>query len=180
MRAGLLTEIIEIHKPQITKSDWGRFNKRSEGSGLIKPGKSSRKNPMIPRLFVYFDQSGSWGYDDIKIGEQALATLNTYVKKNQLVIELYYFANNIYTDANDARSEGGTGAGKKLIDHIKTNHPDNIVIMTDGDFDEWNEILQAGSVTVPGGAFLLFRGGVTSKRLIDRVRGKKLTKIYKF
>lgn len=23
MRAGLLTEVIEIHKPQITKSDWG-------------------------------------------------------------------------------------------------------------------------------------------------------------
>lgn len=175
-----LNKLIKREVKKITKSDWGRFNKRSEGSGLIKPGKSSRKNPMIPRLFVYFDQSGSWGSDDIKVGEQALATLNTYVKKNQLVIELYYFANNIYTDANEARNEGGTGAGKKLIDHIKTNHPDNVVIMTDADFDAWDEILQAGSVTVPGGAFLLFRGGAVSKRLVDRVRGKKLTKIYKF
>ncbi len=162
------------------KEDWGKINKKYSRSGLLKPGYSQKKNPQIPRLFVYYDQSGSWSINDIKIGDQAISTLNTYVKKKQLIIEVYYFANHIHTDASSARNEGGTGAGKRLIEHIAAAKPDNVVIMTDDDFDGWSEILQAGKVTVPGGAFLLFRNSAVSKRLVDRVHGKKFTKIYSF
>ncbi len=162
------------------KEDWGKINKKYSRSGLLKPGYSQKKNPQIPRLFVYYDQSGSWSANDIKIGDQAISTLNTYVKKKQLIIEVYYFANNIHTNASTARNEGGTGAGRRLIEHIAAAKPDNVVIMTDDDFDGWSEILQAGKVTVPGGAFLLFRNSAVSKRLVDRVHGKKFTKIYSF
>ena len=139
-----------------------------------------KKNPQIPRLFVYYDQSGSWGPGDIKIGDQAIGTLNTYVKKKQLVIEVYFFANHIYTNPESARNEGGTGAGAEIIKHIAEARPDNVVILTDDDFDYWDEIKSAGQVTVPGGVFLLFRRGQVSKRLVDRVHGKRLTKIYSF
>lgn len=175
-----LNKLIAKEIKKNRKEDWGKINKKYSRSGLLKPGYSQKKNPQIPRLFVYYDQSGSWSSNDIKIGDQAISTLNTYVKKKQLIIEVYYFANHIHTNANTARNEGGTAAGRLLIEHIAAAKPDNVVIMTDDDFDGWSEILQAGKVTVPGGAFLLFRNNAVSKRLVDRVHGKKLTKIYSF
>lgn len=173
-----LTNLIKSEVKEFTKKDWGRFNKRAEGSGILKPGKTKKKNPNIPRLFVYYDQSGSWDEDDIKRGDLAMAALASFEKKKQLVIETYYFANTIQTSAAVARDEGGTGAGQRLIEHIASHKPDNVVIMTDSDFDSWGEIRNAGSVTVPGGAFLLFRRGDVSKELIARVHGRKKTKIY--
>ena len=116
----------------------------------------------------------------------AIETLNTYVKKNQLIIELYYFADNIHDNSSDARYEGGTGAGKKLIEHIKANKPDNVCVMTDDDFDWYiggrseSDISQAPTTIVPGGVFLMFRNGEVSKGLVDKLRGRKLTKIYAF
>ena len=173
-----MNKLIKTEVKKERKDDWGKINKKYSRSGLLKPGHSQKKNYNIPRLFVYYDQSGSWGRDDIAIGDAAISTLNVFVKKKQLVIEIYYFGNRISSNPHDVG--GGTGAGKLLIEHIATNNPTNVVIMTDADFDSWEEILQAGKVTVPGGAFLLFRRGQTSHRLIDRVHGKKLTKIYSF
>lgn len=175
-----LNKLIAKEIKKNRKDDWGKINKKYSRSGLLKPGHSMKKNPQIPRLFVYYDQSGSWGPGDIKIGDQAIGTLNTYVKKKQLVIEVYFFANHIYTNPESARNEGGTGAGAEIIKHIAEARPDNVVILTDDDFDYWDEIKSAGQVTVPGGVFLLFRRGQVSKRLVDRVHGKRLTKIYSF
>ena len=116
----------------------------------------------------------------------AIETLNTYVKKNQLIIELYYFANDIHDNAAAARNEGQTRAGRRLIEHIKANKPDNVCVMTDDDFDgyigynDWKDISTAPTVVVPGGVFLMFRNGEVSKGLVDKLRGKKLTKIYAF
>lgn len=171
-----LNRLIKSEVKKISSSSWGRINKKAEGTGIIKPGKTKRKNPEIPRLFVYFDNSSSWGSSDIEVGKQAISTLNKYVEKNQLIIELYYFADHISTTP----THGATGAGAELIEHIRINKPDNVMVMTDSDFDVFDEILQAPRVTVPGGVFLLFRQGNVSKRLVDRLKGKKLNKLYKF
>ena len=184
-----LNRLIKREVKKLNSTSWGKMNKKMDGTGVMKPGKTKKKNPDIPRLFVYFDQSGSWGPSDIEIGIKALETLNTYVKKNQLIIELYYFANNVHDNSSDARYEGGTGAGKKLIEHIKANKPDNVCVMTDSDFDWYigkgnyyneSDISQAPTTIVPGGVFLMFRNGEVSKGLVDKLRGKKLTKIYAF
>lgn len=176
-----INHLIKKEVANTTKSDWGRINKKMEGSGIYKPGKSQRKNPKIPVLFVYFDQSNSWTDADIKIGNQALATLATYEKKKKLKIETYYFTSEIYTNLGDVyRNPRGTGAGAKLIQHINSHSPDNVVVMTDSDFDSWGEILSVGKVDVPGGAFLLFRNGSFSYELIKRLHGKKMTKVYSF
>lgn len=181
-----LNRLIKREVKKLNSTSWGKINKKMDGTGVMKPGKTKKKNPDIPRLFVYFDQSGSWGPSDIEIGIKAIETLNTYVKKNQLIIELYYFANNVYDNSSDARHEGGTGAGKKLIEHIKANKPDNVCVMTDDDFDWYiggrseSDISQAPTTIVPGGVFLMFRNGEVSKGLVDKLRGRKLTKIYAF
>lgn len=181
-----LNRLIKREVKKLNSTSWGKINKKMDGTGVMKPGKTKKKNPDIPRLFVYFDQSGSWGARDIEVGIKAIETLNTYVKKNQLVIELYYFANDIHDNAAAARNEGQTRAGRRLIEHIKTNKPDNVCIMTDSDFDRyigynnWMDISTAPTTVVPGGVFLMFRNGEVSKGLVDKLRGKKLTKIYAF
>ena len=95
----------------------------------------------------------------------------------------------MHDNSSDARYEGGTGAGKKLIEHIKANKPDNVCVMTDSDFDWYigkgdyygdSDISKAPTTIVPGGVFLMFRNGDVSKGLVDKLRGKKLTKIYAF
>ena len=58
--------------------------------------------------------------------------------------------------------------------------------MTDDDFDWYigrggdSDISTAPTAVVPGGVFLMFRNGEVSKGLVDKLRGKKLTKIYAF
>lgn len=184
-----LNRLIKREVKKINSTSWGKINKKMDGTGVMKPGKTKKKNPEVPRLFVYFDQSGSWGPSDIEIGIKAIETLNTYVKKNQLIVELYYFADNVHDNSAAARYEGGTGAGKKLIEHIKANKPDNVCVMTDSDFDWYigkgdyygdSDISQAPTTIVPGGVFLMFRNGDVSKGLVDKLRGRKLTKIYAF
>lgn len=175
-----INKLIKREVKKINTTSWGRINKKSEGSGVIKPGKTKKRNPEIPRLFIYFDQSGSWGESDLEVGKTAISSLNQYVKKGKLVIEVYYFANKVHSDAASARAEGGTGAGYELMQHIAANKPDNVVVMTDHDFDSWGDIKQAAPQVVKGGVFLLFRNGEISKELIARLRGKLFTKVYEF
>lgn len=168
-----LNKLIKSEVKKIKKDDWGKINKKYSRSGLLKPGKSSKKNPEIPRLFVYYDCSGSWGINDRRIGDAAISTLNVYVKKKQLVIEVYYFGN--YVSTNPSDHGGGTRAGNDIVQHIKTNRPDNVMIMTDDDLSGDNV-----RVSVPGGMFLLFRRGQVDTWLVNNFKGKKLTKIYSF
>lgn len=178
-----LNKLIKTEIKKITKSDWSKYNKKADGTGLIKPGKSQRKNPSIPKLYVYFDQSGSWEYDDIEIGKQAISTLNTFVKNKKLIIELFYFGERLTTTPGYEANGPSWECFDKVAEHIKTNKPDNVVIMTDSDGDYYDfktGINSMKPVTVPGGMFLLFRRGAVSKQVVRVFKGKKLTKIYKF
>lgn len=178
-----LNKLIKNEIKKIKKSDWSKYNKKADGTGLIRPGKSQKKNPSIPKLYVYFDQSGSWTANDIEIGEQAIATLNTFVKSKKLIINLFYFAEKLTTTPGHAANGYGWECFDKVAEHIKTYKPDNVVIMTDSDgdyYDSYTGIYSMNPVTVNGGMFLLFRGGAVSKQVVRVFKGKKLTKIYKF
>lgn len=154
---------------------WKRPNKRyPEETGIVSRGKARVETKNIPLLVVYFDQSGSWGEDDVQKGLAAIESLNYYVKQHKLKLEIYYFANNIYTDASPARREGGTLPAVTLVNDIKKRKPNNVVIMTDSDPDYF----YCPSVTVDGGVWLLFRGGNVSKLLYKNVNGKKLKEVF--
>ena len=73
-------------------SSWSKINKTYAHSGIMKPGRTRHTQGKIPVINVYFDQSSSWGPGDIKIGEQAIATLNKYVKQGEIEIKVFYFA----------------------------------------------------------------------------------------
>lgn len=148
---------------------WKREDPRYEGTEIMRRGKARVSNGKIPSINVYFDRSGSWDAAKTKVGQDAIATLNNYVRQGQIVINLYYFNTEIHSE--DPGGRGGTW-GTPIIEHIKKTKPDNVIIMTDDDITDIDE-----SVTVPGAVWLLFKGG-QSQNLIDHIHGKKQTSIY--
>ena len=150
---------------------WKRFNKKYQDSGIYKPGRAKVQNGHIPSINVYFDRSGSWGPEKTKVGAQAIATLNNYVRKGQIKINLYYFSRLVHSDQEACYAEGST-YGQPIIDHINKTKPDNVIVMTDADIDDITD-----GTTVPGVVWLLFKGG-RSDNLIDNLHGKKSTETY--
>lgn len=151
---------------------WTRMNKKYVGSGLIKAGSSRLASNYVPLINVYFDRSGSWDNPEkTKLGQQSIATLNKYVTRGELKINLYYFSENVHSNEQQALAEGGT-YGQPILDHIKATKPDNVIILTDGDITDCRS-----NITVPGGVWMLFYGE-RSENLIDHLHGRKLTKYF--
>ena len=177
-----LKRFIANQVQEIRDRTFKREDPSYEGSGIIRPGKMIDDNTKIPKINVYFDQSGSWGEEDIKVGEEAIGILNNYVERGEIEIDIYFFSNHIYSTASSARNDGGTGAGAELINHIVSTKPDNVIVMTDDDFDSsiWNEIERAPFIKVPGAVWLLFRNGERSTRLQQHLRGRKQTRVFDF
>ena len=150
---------------------WSRINKKYSGTGLIKAGTSRLASDKVPLINVYFDRSGSWNAQKSAKGAQAIATLNKYVTRGQIKINLYYFSNNVHSIEQQALNEGGTN-GQPILDHIEATKPDNVIILTDSDIDDCRSY-----VTVPGGVWMLFYEG-RSQNLMDHLKGRKLTKYF--
>lgn len=148
---------------------WKKTDPRYGTGPIIRKGKMRTSNGKIPVINVYFDRSGSWDSAKTKVGQDAIGTLNNYVRNGQIKINLYYFNTSIHSE--DPGGRGGTW-GTPIIDHIKQTKPDNVIIMTDSDITDINE-----NVTVPGAVWLLFKGG-QSQNLIDHIHGQKQTNIY--
>lgn len=173
LRRFIANEVKEIRDRTFKRED-----PSYEGSGIIRPGRMIDDNTKIPKINVYFDQSGSWGSDDIKKGQEAIGVLNNYVSRGEIMIDLYYFANHIHETADAC--EQGTHAGAELIEHIISTKPDNVIVMTDNDFDWAGEIASAPSIKVPGAVWLLFRRGERSIELQKHLKGKKQTRVFDF
>ena len=101
---------------------------------------------------------------------QAIGTLNKYVQRGEIKIEIYYFSEKVHKSKSAAEAEGST-YGQPIIDHINQTKPDNVIIMTDSDITDITT-----PTTVPGAVWLLFKGGI-SENLIDNIHGKKQTKV---
>ena len=140
----------------------------NSGSSIIRQGKMKRKDDRKPSINVYYDQSGSWGPEDIELGNQAISVLKKYVDKDQITVDIYYFANRVGTTPNGIG--GGTYAAP-VMDHIKETNPDNVIIMTD--WDTTDEKLP--KVTVPGGVWFLWKNGQKSEALRNSLHGRKST-----
>lgn len=157
---------------------WQKSHMGYEGSGILRQGRRIERNDKIPKINVYFDQSGSWDESDIAVGMEAVGVLKNYEDRNEIKVELYYFSNDIYSDAQEARYDGGTGAGAKLINHIRATNPDNVIVMTDDDIGTgWKEIYDAPKTKVPGAVWYLFRGAA-SPALPEWLKGRKQTSVF--
>lgn len=175
-------------------SSWSRPNMSYEGTGIIRQGKRNEQSKEIPKINVYFDQSGSWGADAIKAGEDAIGVLNNYVRRKEIKIDVFYFANTIDTKSRAEGGNlggGGTGAGPEILEHIRSTRPDNVIIMTDDDIslegnayyphrydrnfdgDRMSDPIPCTPVKVPGARWLLYRGH-NNPDLEKYIKGRKL------
>lgn len=172
---GFVVSINNFIKNEVAKTrvhTYSKLNKtyNANTGSIIRQGTRTQKSGHIPRINVYFDQSASWSEEDIRVGESAIAVLNQYVKKKQIVIDVYKFANRVGT--LDEYVGGGT-AGEPVMRHIRETRPDNVIVMTDSDIDDIKS-----PVTVNGGVWILWKNGYVSENLKQNLHGKKLTKYF--
>lgn len=148
---------------------WERPDPRYKRRGYLVQGSATKKEENIPVINVYWDTSGSFYGKPEKTAaaRAAIDTLQSYVKKGLIDIKVYYHSDDVY----DHPVSGGNN-GDAVVEHIRATHPDNIIIITDGDLGNTRK-----SVKVPGAAWFLFYD-YTSKGLIDNVSGRKQTKWY--
>lgn len=157
---------------------WRRFSKNYSDSEIIRKGTARNVAGHIPIINVYFDRSASWDDEKIKVGEQAVATLNKYVQRGEARIKVYYFSDAIFSDRNSKLSNQATSAGPDIVQHVVDTRADNVIVMTDSDTDFQGEYGSVSPISVPGMVWYLAKGGVPT-RLPTYIRGKKGTKLFK-
>lgn len=166
----------EVGKSQ-RNTTWKKYNGNYDNSGIVRPGHRIEKIGRIPVIQIYIDQSSSFGDAEVQMAFDILSSIKEFEAKKQIKTEVYYFANHVHTDSQSARNEGGTGAGPELIQQLNATRPDNVIVITDSDFDYWHDGNLGGSYEAPGGVWLVFREG-RSNALIRALHGKLVTKYY--
>ncbi len=173
---------LQVSTEETNDDSWSAINRRHSGTGVLQPGKKIQElsNKKIPIIDFYFDQSGSWTEADIAFGEQAVAQLAEMEEKGDIKINIYYFANNVYSDAASARYEGGTRAWNEIVKNVIATQATNVIIMTDSDMENWWQGDKALSYTVPGYVWYLWRDGDNAPRLPRDLKGRGGTQQFSF
>lgn len=160
---------------EFSEDTYSEFNPNYSDSDLIMPGQKNVEKNQKPSLYVYYDYSGSWGMNDIKLGNSAIACLNSFKQAGLVDIELFYFSNEVTTTPPP---QGGTN-GNAVLEHIKQHNPYNVVIMTDDDYSSGYDSFR-GKIGLEGSVFFLWKHGKQGTAFIDHLSGKRGTFGYDF
>ena len=159
------------------KSDtYRRPNASYAGTDYLMPGKDYLDKRSVPIIGVYFDQSGSWGQDEIKKGIEAIACLHQFQRQKKLKIKLFFFDDHLY-DAPEKCRNGGTGGFPEVLAHINNpaNKIQNVIILTDSDIQHQTHWDRQPSVSVPGCVWYLWKNGSRSKSAPKHLKGMRGT-----
>ena len=165
------------------ENSWSKYNKRNSYSGYILPGKQRKPIGKVPVINFYFDRSTSWNEEHLRMGEAIVASIYDFQQKGLLKINVKYFGNELSPTPDPYRTGGGTAAFTKIMEDIIAEQPTNVIIMTDNDFDKelWQNYRYKGpQVVLEGSVWLLFKNGLQSKLLIEKIRGRQGTRIINF
>lgn len=167
---------LQVHNEEIRDDSWSAISRRNSGAGVLQQGKkiNDLPNKKIPVIDFYFDQSGSWGEDDILVGEKAVQSLAEMEANGQIKINIYYFSNDVFSDAASARAQGGTAAWNEIVKNVIATQATNVIIMTDGDMERWWRPQKSPALkyTVPGYVWYLWRDGENAPRLPRDLKGR--------
>lgn len=172
----------QVEEIEEDEESWSVINRRHEHDPLVlQPGEKieDHLDTTIPTIHVYFDCSGSWTDDDVRIGRTAVSVINDLERQGKVELKIYYFSNHVFPDAASARSEGGTGAWELIVDNIGNTGATNVVIMTDSDM-EWSARVSDRQITVPGCVWYIWKNGVHAPTLPKKVKGRRGTLEYAF
>lgn len=128
-------------------------NAKFAGSNLMVPVSVQDERFEKPIINVYFDKSGSIPEAALQVAVAALKELEIYKRRKMCDFHIYYFADNVASDPAD--TYGGTGAFPEILAHIKQTKANNVIIITDDDFD-----LQTPDVGTPALQSLDLKGCV--------------------
>ncbi len=128
---------LQVQTEETRDDTWSAINRRYSGTSVLQQGKKINELPnrKIPIIDFYFDQSGSWGPSDIKVGNKAVEALMELEEKGQIKINLYYFGNYVSTDPD--QTGGGTSGWNEIVKNVIATQATNVVIMTDDDMENW-------------------------------------------
>ena len=167
---------LQVHNEETQDSSWSAINRRYSGTGILQPGKKIQElpNKKIPVIDFYFDQSGSWTDDDIKVGEKAVQSLADMEANGQIKINVYYFSDDVFADAASARSMGGTRGWNEIVKNVIATQATNVIIMTDDDMENWWRPQRSPALkyTVPGYVWYLWKDGENAPRLPRDLKGR--------
>lgn len=165
---------LQVQTNEVQDDTWSAINRRYSGTGVLKQGQRKNELPdkKIPVIDFYFDQSGSWDEQDIAAGKKAVESLVDMEEKGQIKINIYYFSNHVFNDAESARNEGGTRAWNDIVKNVIATQATNVVIMTDSDMEDWWDGPVALKYTVPGYVWYLWRNGSNAPRLPRDLKGR--------
>ena len=127
----------QLDKIKKEKNSWGAINKHHQNDNIIKQGKVIRGeyDEKTPLIQVYLDCSSSFNSDDIKREKDLLEVIKEFEDEGEIIIDLYYFSDDIFRDYYSARNQGGTRAWPKIITNIIKTAPSNVLIVTDSDME---------------------------------------------
>jgi hypothetical protein len=173
---------MQVHTEETRDDTWSAINRRYSDTGVLKQGQKIQElpNKRIPVIDFYFDQSGSWDDNDLKVGEKAVQCLADLKADGKINLNVYYFSNDVYENAADARRDGGTAGWNEIIKNIVSTQATNVIIMTDSDMEDWWKGDKALSYTVPGYVWYLWRNGINAPRLPRDLRGRGGTQQFSF
>lgn len=168
-----LDKFIKGLEDQEREDTYRRTNKNYNGTPFILKGHQNVIKANKPNIYVFFDRSGSWDDTTTAKGKQAIALLDKAKKQDKLDYTLFYFSDEIFTEKElgGPLDQCGTSAGPKISALIKAEHPDNVIILTDGDIGRFPPVEVSGAVWM---LFVNYQSDAVKKGL----KGKSQTKIY--
>ena len=123
----------QVIQRKIKIGTYQRPNPRYAGTNLLPQGIKRVKVADVPVIQVYLDNSGSMTrYQNDVLA--ALKTLDEFERQKLIKKEVWYFADKLSKNIDDDLG-GGTGAYDKILSNIVATRPDNVLILTDRDFD---------------------------------------------
>ena len=173
---------LQVHTDEVQDDTWSALNRRHSGSGVLQPGKRIQELPnrKIPVIDFYFDCSGSWDESDIAVGQKAVSKLADMEADGQIKINIYYFSDDVYSDAETARAQGSTSGWNEIVKNVISTQATNVIVMTDSDMENWWNGDKALSYTVPGYVWYLWRDGENAPRLPRDLKGRGGTQQFSF
>ena len=117
-------------------------NTEYEDSDLIMKTEIEREIPdeAWPIIDIYFDVSGSWTAKDIKTGMQAIASIKKFEDAGELIVNVFYWDDQVSDNKYLASVKGGTSGWQKVLANIHATKASNVMIMTDSDISYYDEL----------------------------------------
>lgn len=127
---------------------YNKPNAKFAGTNLLVPVQSTVERYEKPIINLYFDVSGSIDNAAMAIATDAVKALEIYKRKKLCDFKIYFFANTI--GDTPSRLGSGTHAFPAILEHIKDTRANNVLIITDEDFDYQTDYKQLTPIQVKG------------------------------